>query len=60
MAKKTDVVTADVLSDASSVSAETLPVVDLSQLSSEHWPSTYVFRKSSIYLDIEEITLATY
>ena len=45
--------------DTSSVSVEAVPVVDLSQLSNEHWPSNYVFRKSSIYLDIEEITLAT-
>ncbi len=45
--------------DTSSVTVEAVPIVDLSQLSNEHWPSNYVFRKSSIYLDIEEITLIT-
>ena len=38
---------------------EAIPVVDLSLLSNEHWPANYIFRKSSIYLNIEEITLAT-
>ena len=45
--------------DTSSITVEEIPVVDLSQLSNEHWPSNYVFRKSSIYLDITEITLNT-
>ncbi len=46
--------------DTASVTVEAVPIiVDLSQLSNEHWPSNYVFRKSSIYLDIEEITLIT-
>ena len=45
--------------DTSDITVEAVPVVDLSQLSNEHWPANYVFRKSSIYLDIEEITLST-
>ena len=43
--------------DTSDIVVEAIPVVDLSLLSNEHWPSNYLFRKSSIYLDIEEITL---
>lgn len=59
MAKKTEVDKVAEKEKQPDVTAEIIPVVDLSQLSNEHWPSNYVFRKSSIYLDIEEITLAT-
>lgn len=58
MAKKTEVDKQE-REPQPSASTESVPVVDLSQLASEHWPSNYVYRKSSIYMDIEEITLAT-
>lgn len=45
--------------DTTPVTVEAVPVVDLSLLSSDHWPGNYVLRKSSVYLDIEEITLNT-
>ena len=45
--------------DTADIVVEAIPVVDLSLLSNEHWPANYIFRKSSIYLNIEEITLAT-
>ncbi len=41
------------------VASADLPIVDLSQLMADHWPSNSVLRKSTIYVDIEELTLET-
>ncbi len=45
--------------DTSDITVNPIPLVDLSQLSSDHWPNNYVFKKSTVYLDIEDITLSS-
>lgn len=44
---------------AVSVAAADLPIVDLSQLMADHWPVNSVLKKSTVYLNIEELTLET-
>ena len=43
----------------SDINVDSVPLVDLSQLSSDHWPTNYVFKKNTLYVDIEDITLST-
>ena len=42
----------------SDITVNPMPLVDLSEFSSDHWPSNYVFKKSTVYLDVEDITLS--